>query len=68
MQRLAKTEDENAYKLGEFISNHSELVGILVEAYAAFKLGSTIKQLYSLAKAFAITKAAKLADKISQAI
>lgn len=50
-------------ELGEFISNHSELVGILVEAYAAFKLGSTIKQLYSLAKAFAITKTAKIADK-----
>lgn len=50
-------------ELGEFISNHLELVGILVEAYAAFKLGSTIKQLYSLAKAFAISTAAKIADK-----
>lgn len=48
--------------LGEFISNHAGLVGVLVKAYGAFKLGSVILQLGKLAASFALATAAKTKD------
>ena len=38
MQRLAKTEDENAYKLGEFISNTSSGQSINYYSYGKTNL------------------------------
>ena len=48
--------------LGEFITEHSGIVEVLVRAYAAFKIGSVALQLAKLTKAFTLATAAKIKD------